>query len=114
MIARVWHGVTLAEKADQYLDYLKATGVKEISATEGNQGVQVLRQIKQGHAEFLFISFWESWDAIRRFAGDDVNTAVYYPEDKEFLLALEPQVAHYEVGVQLIAPANASSMQTQG
>ena len=114
MIARVWHGETLAEKADQYLDYLKATGVKEISATEGNQGVQVLRQIKQGHAEFLFISFWESWDAIRRFAGDDVNTAVYYPEDKEFLLALEPQVAHYEVGVQFIAPANSSSMQTHG
>src|SRR5436853_7674525 len=100
MIARVWRGVTLAEKADQYLDYLKATGVKEISATEGNQGVQVLRQIKQGHAEFLFISFWESWDAICRFTGDDVNKAVYYPEVKEFLLAIEPQLEHYQVVLQ--------------
>jgi heme-degrading monooxygenase HmoA len=113
MIARVWHGVTGAEKADQYLDYLKATGVKEISATEGNQGVQILRQTNQGHTEFLFISFWESWDAIRRFAGDDVNTAVYYPEDKEFLLALEPQVAHYEVGVLFITPANTSNIRLQ-
>ena len=97
MIARIWRGVTPEAKADQYLDYLMKTGVKDLSATEGNQGVQVLRSISNGQAEFLLISLWESLDAIRRFAGDDVERAVYYPEDKEYLLALEPKVAHYEV-----------------
>ena len=36
-------------------------------------------------------------DAIRRFTGDDVETAEYYPEDKDFLLEFEPRVMHYEV-----------------
>ncbi len=45
----------------------------------------------------LKIESWESWDAIRRFAGDDIDAAVYYPEDKEYLLTLEPKVIHYEV-----------------
>jgi hypothetical protein len=35
--------------------------------------------------------------AIRGFAGDDVEIAKYYPEDKEFLLEFEPHVVHYEV-----------------
>lgn len=97
MIARVWRGVTPESKGDQYLDYLKATGVKELEATEGNQGVLVLRSASNGQAEFLLTSFWESWDAIRRFAGYDIETAVYYAEDKEYLLELEPKVKHYEV-----------------
>jgi len=48
-------------------------------------------------AEFLFVSLWESVDAICKFAGPDIERAVYYPEDKEFLLELEPNVTHYEV-----------------
>jgi len=97
MIARIWRGITPESKADQYLDYLKATGVKDLEATQGNQGVFVLRSVSNGKAEFLLASFWESFDAIRRFAGDDVETAVYYPEDAEYLLELEPKVTHYEV-----------------
>ncbi len=97
MIARVWRGVTSESKADEYFDYLIATGVKDLEATEGNQGVLVLRSASNGQAEFLLTSFWESLDAIRRFAGDDIETAVYYPQDKEYLLELEPEVKHYEV-----------------
>src|SRR5260221_2954021 len=59
MIVRIWHGVTPEAKADQYLDYLKATGVKGYRAIEGNKGVQVLRSVREGHAEFLTVSYWE-------------------------------------------------------
>ncbi len=97
MIVRVWRGVTPEAKADQYVQFVKATGVKDYRATEGNQGVLLLRRVSDGRAEFVLISFWESWDAIRRFAGGDANKAVYYPEDQEYLLALEPEVLHYEV-----------------
>lgn len=99
MIARIWRGVTPASKADDYLHYLHATGLKDYRATEGHRGVSVLRRIDGDRAEFLLISLWESMDAIRRFAGDDVERAVYYPEDKDYLLELEPQVRHYEVVV---------------
>lgn len=97
MIARIWRGRTPADKADEYMKYLEATGLKEYRATEGNQGVWVLRRIQDGEAEFVLITLWESYDAIARFAGEDIAKAVYYPEDKAFLLELEPNVAHYEV-----------------
>ncbi len=97
MIARIWKGQTLESKADQYLAYMRDTGVKELRETPGNQGVYVLRRLEAGRAEFTFISLWESFDAIRRFAGEEVDQAVYYPEDRAYLLALDPKVMHYEV-----------------
>jgi hypothetical protein len=48
----------------------------------------------------MFRSFWESFDAICSFAGDDIEKAVYYPEDEAFLLELEPTVTHYENALQ--------------
>ncbi len=97
MIARIWRGETPKSKADQYFDYLMATGLKDYRETKGNQGVLVLRHLHDRHAEFVLISLWESWDAIHQFAGDDVEKAVYYPEDSAYLLALGPKVEHYEV-----------------
>jgi len=60
--------VTDAARADEYAEYLERTGARECRATPGNRGVYVLRRIKQHRAEFTFISLWESFDAIRRFA----------------------------------------------
>ena len=39
MIVRIWHGVTVAAKAGEYLDYLRASGVPDYRETEGNRGV---------------------------------------------------------------------------
>jgi heme-degrading monooxygenase HmoA len=97
MIARMWHGVTPTSKADAYFAYLNESGLKEYRATPGNRGVIVLRRTEGDRAHFLLVSFWDSFDAIRRFAGPNPDRAVYYPKDKEFLLELEPSVTHYEV-----------------
>jgi heme-degrading monooxygenase HmoA len=97
MIARIWRGVTPASKADDYLDYLHQTGLKDYRSIDGNQGVRVLRRIDGERAEFLLISLWDSYDAIAAFAGPDYEQAVYYPEDDEFLLEKEPGVHHYEL-----------------
>lgn len=98
MIMRIWHGVTLESKADDFFAYMMDTGVKMYKSIDGNRGVYVLRRIKDGKAEFLLISLWESLDAIRQFAGPDIDKAVYsFSKDKEFLLELEPNVLHYEV-----------------
>ena len=97
MIARSWHGMTPAAKADEYLAYLNRTGIPDYKATEGNRAVYVLRRIEGEHAHFLLISLWDSYDAIRKFAGDDLEKAHYYPEDDEFLLEKESTVLHYEV-----------------
>ena len=97
MIARIWRGITLADKADAYIDYLNETGLKDYAKTPGNRGVYVLRRPDGGNVHFLLISLWDSLESIRAFAGDDVERARYYPEDHDFLLELEPRVTHYEV-----------------
>ena len=97
MIARVWHGVTPAAKADEYFKYLQKTGLPDYRKTPGNRGVQVLRRIEGDQAHFVLISFWDSLEAIRAFSGPELENAVYYPEYRAFLLELEPNVRHYEV-----------------
>jgi heme-degrading monooxygenase HmoA len=97
MIARLWHGITPAGKADEYLEYLQKTGIADYRATEGNLSVQLLRRIEGEQAHFLIITLWESVEAIKKFAGEEYEKARYYPEDQDFLLEFEEQVVHYEV-----------------
>jgi len=97
MIARIWHGVTAADRADEYAAYLDRTGVRDCRAVPGNRGVYVLRRVQNDRAEFTFVSLWESLDAIRQFAGEDYERGRYYAEDRYFLIELEPFVEHYDV-----------------
>lgn len=97
MIARTWHGVTPLEKADEYYTYLLLNGVPDYKATPGNLGVHVLRRIEGDRAHFVLISYWESLDVIRAYAGNDVEAARYYPEDRNYLVELAPRVTHYDV-----------------
>jgi heme-degrading monooxygenase HmoA len=103
MIARVWHGITEASRADDYLDVLNRTGVPELQATDGNRGVYVLRRTEGDEAHFLLISLWESRDDIRAFAGNDIDKARYYLEDQQYLAEFEPNVTHYDV---VVAPGS--------
>ena len=97
MIARSWHGRVPAAKADSYHDYLRQSGLADYVATPGNRGIYVLRRTEDEVTHFLLLSFWESLDAIRAFAGADHERARYYPDDDDYLLEREPFVTHYEV-----------------
>lgn len=97
MIARTWRGATRAEDAAAYIEYLEKTGFHEYGATPGNRGVLALRRVEGDRAEFLLLTLWESEEAIRRFAGDDVTRAVFYPEDDRFLVERGERVDHFDV-----------------
>ena len=92
MIARVWRGAVAAEDGDAYAAYLEKTGVADYRATPGNRGVQVLRRDVDDQTEFVLVTLWDSTEAIRAFAGDDIEAAVYYDEDDRYLLDREPRV----------------------
>ncbi len=96
-VARSWRGRVPAERGDDYLAYLRRTGVPDLRATPGNVGVEVLRRGYGTTAEFLLISYWESEEAIRAFAGDPVDRARYYPEDASFLLEMSDRVEHWDI-----------------
>ena len=97
MIARTWHGRVPADKADAYYDYLQGTGFADYRSTLGNLGLLVMRRTEDNVTHYVLTTFWDSFEAIRRFAGDDYGRARYYPEDDRFLLEREPFVAHHEV-----------------
>ncbi len=97
MIARIWHGMTKASDAAAYLHFLQERAIPDYRSVAGNRGVHILHRIEGDRAHFLTLTFWDSRQAIEAFAGQDIEIAKYYPEDKDFLLEFERTVTHYEV-----------------
>ncbi len=97
MIARIWRGAVRAEDAAAYAAYVQRTGIEGYQGTPGNRGAWLLRRIEGDRAEFITVSFWESREAIEAFAGQDINKAVFYPDDDQFLIERDLTVDHYEV-----------------
>ena len=97
MIARFWSGAVRRADADAYADYIRATGFAEYGQTAGNRGAWMLRRDAGDRTEFVTLSMWDSVDAIKAFAGEDIEAAVLYPEDERYLIDGASSVEHYEV-----------------
>ncbi len=98
MIARMWRGWVRTELIEEYVDIVERTGMAEYRATPGNHGAQLLtRDLGGGRTELVTLSWWTDLDAIRAFAGDDIEVAKYYPEDEPYLLDRETTVSHFGV-----------------
>ena len=95
-ITRIWHGRTKAEYADEYLEFLIAIGVSDYRSVDGNLSVEIWRKVEDDICHFWTVTKWDSYDSIRKFAGDDIEKAKYYPEDSKYLLDFEPTVQHCE------------------
>lgn len=96
MITRVWHGRTQPEDADSYLKFLLGKGTAEYLQCEGNNSVKVWRQKGTHECHFYTVTEWRSAEAVKSFAGEAMEKARYYPEDKGVLLEFEEKVNHYE------------------
>jgi heme-degrading monooxygenase HmoA len=98
VIARMWRGWVRTEDRDTYLAYVEATGMAEYRQTPGDPGAHMLaRDLDDGRTEIVTLSFWDSLDVVRGFAGDDISRAVLYPEDDRYLVDREDTVIHYDV-----------------
>lgn len=97
MIMRIWRGTTRPEDAERYARYVRDTGFGEYLETPGNLGAHLVQRDLGDRVETVTVTFWESWEAIKAFAGDDPSLAHYYPEDDAFLLDRPELVEHYDV-----------------
>ncbi len=105
VILRVWRGWVHTDKAVEYIAYVESTGMTEYRDTVGNAGAQLVsRDVGEGLTELLTLSWWTDLEVIRAFAGDDISTAKYYPEDAEYLVDQESTVSHFEVAGRDAAP----------
>jgi heme-degrading monooxygenase HmoA len=97
VICRMWHGRTSRANADEYARFLARRAIPDYQSIPGNVSAAVLRCDDVEATHFITLTYWESEPAIRAFAGDEVLTAKYYPEDQGFLLEFEPRVRHFVV-----------------
>ena len=100
MIARVWRGATRAADSEAYAAYVEETGMSTARAAEA-RGTLVLRRPDGDKAEFVTILLFDSLDAVRSFAGDEIERAVFFPEDDTYLVERDLGVHHYEVDAQI-------------
>lgn len=102
MIARHWRGWTKLKDAEAYEKLLKETVLPGLKAVAGYRGGYVLRSDGAEETEFVVINFFDSLDAVKRFAGADYAIAVFEPEAKKLLSRIEPAATHYEVRVSTV------------
>jgi heme-degrading monooxygenase HmoA len=78
-----------------------ATSIPGYDQIPGNLGVYMLRRAIGERCEFVMLTFWESLEAVKAFAGDDHETTAFYPENDRFLVAREERASHVEVAAAL-------------
>jgi len=104
MIARTWRGWVLSDRTGAYVDYITATGLDGYRQTAGNLGAQMwTRELGDGRTEVTTVSWWSSLEDIKGFAGNDIEKAVFYPEDDDYLVDRETTVSHHEVAAAVDA-----------
>jgi heme-degrading monooxygenase HmoA len=104
MIARIWHGWTTSSNADAYETLLRTEVFSGIFAKQvaGFERIELFRSPCEAadEVEFMTVMWFDSLDAVKRFAGEDYETA-YVPDAARALLArFDHQSRHYEVREQ--------------
>lgn len=95
MIARLWRGWTTAADADAYENFLLDEFLPGLKRIEGYCGAQVLRRDEGPETAFVTLTFFDTPEAIARFAGPDPELAHVAPRARELLLRYEPRATHY-------------------
>ncbi|MDQ3281013.1 MAG: antibiotic biosynthesis monooxygenase [Acidobacteriota bacterium] len=98
IVAREWKGRVAPARADEYYAYL-SEGVKKMRTIPGYLGVEILRRDEPSAVGFTVISYWESREVIKAYAGEDIEKPHHLPRDREMLLELPERVLHYDVTV---------------
>lgn len=102
MISRIWHGWTAPENADAYEALLRAEVLPGIARKNaGFTGVHLLRRDTGDEVEFVTICWFDTWEAVRAFAGEDYEIAVVPPEARQLLARFDARSQHYET---ILAP----------
>ncbi len=97
MIVRLWRGQAPASTANAYQTHATRTVFPSLSTLAGHRGAWLLRRDSERETEFVAMTLWESLDAIKAFAGNDVSIAIVEPEGQAALSRFDDFATHYEV-----------------
>ena len=97
MIMREWRAEIRRELCEEYVEYVRQTGLASYRATPGCLGAVVaVRDLDDRRSEIVTLSYWQSLDVVSAFAGEPVDKARYYPEDDKYLITRPDTVMHYQ------------------
>ena len=97
MIVRSWSARARPAQAPAYAEHLRSRVLPALQALEGYEGALLLQRPDGDEVELVVLTLWRSLDAIRAFAGDDLEAAVVADEAAAVLERFEERVRHYEV-----------------
>ena len=100
MIGRIWHGWTTPRNADKYERLLKEEIFSGIADRKvpGYKGIQLFRRpLDNDEVEFVTIMWFDSWDAVKQFAGEDYERAYVPPAARKVLARFDERSQHYEI-----------------
>jgi heme-degrading monooxygenase HmoA len=97
MIARVWRASAASEKVADYVRHFQHSVLPELTQIPGYRGFHIMRRDMGDAIEITVMTLWESMDAIRRFAGADVEQAVVEPAAQAVLRSFDTRVSHHEI-----------------
>jgi heme-degrading monooxygenase HmoA len=99
VIARIWRGRTRTDDAESYERHYRTEVLGELRRLPGFGGARLLRREVADETEFMSVVFFDDIAAIRRFAGDDLQTAVVAESARRVLVSFDAHVQHYDVAV---------------
>lgn len=94
-ISRVWRGWTTRERAAAYQELVTGTVLPGHERLEGYLGGCLMRREEGDEVEFLVITRWDSYEAIRKFAGDDCERATIPLAAEQLLERFDARAVHY-------------------
>jgi heme-degrading monooxygenase HmoA len=97
MIARHWRGLAKREHADAYIEHLHSDTLPQLVQLPGFHDASILRRDVPEGVEFLVVTVWKSLDAIRSFAGNDVESAVVPTKVQKMMVEYDRRARHYEL-----------------
>jgi heme-degrading monooxygenase HmoA len=103
-VVRSWSALATRDGALAYVAFFRNTLVPQLGRIPGHRGALVLRRPAGDVIEITVLTFWESMDAVKRFAGDPPDRAVVEPEGRAILLSFDEHVKHLEIGFSSLAP----------
>lgn len=98
MIVRIWRGRAAgAREAEAYRRHIAERVFPELAALPGHRGAELLRRETAEGVEFLAVTRWESIEAVKAFAGPELDVAVVEPEARAVLADFDDFVRHFEL-----------------
>lgn len=100
-IIRVWYGLAEKNHANDYSEHVKNDIFPLFSKMRGNLGAKVLRRDVDEGVEFAVITAWDSMEAVREFAKEDLDKAVVAEVAQSYFIKYDKHVSHFVVDSEM-------------